>query len=188
MSVCHPFVTRRGVLAVSSILLVAVSFSVSPLMEAQVSETGSIGGFEAKFLDVNGVRTRYYEVGEGEPMVLVHGSGFSGSASANTWVPVLGYLGERFHVFAPDKLASGMTGNPEEDRDYSLEGEVRHMVEFIRTLGLDEIHLIGQSRGAGLALLLSVEHPEMIKTLVLVDSETASPTVGDYNERRMTAR
>ena len=86
-------------------------------------------------------------------MVLVHGSGFSGSASANTWVPVLGSLGERFHVFAPDKLASGMTGNPEEDRDYSLEGEVRHMVQFIRTLGLDEIHLIGQDRGAHLVEL-----------------------------------
>lgn len=163
-------------------------FSVGQLSLAQVSETGSIGGYEAKFLDVGGVRTRYYEVGQGEPMVLVHGSGFSGSASANTWVPVLPYLGERFHVFAPDKLASGMTGNPEEDRDYSLEGEMHHMVAFIRTLGFDEIHLVGQSRGAGLTLLLSVEHPEMIKTLVLVNSETASPPVGDYNERRLAAR
>ena len=157
-------------------------------IQAQVSETGSIGGFEAKFVDVNGVQTRFYEVGEGEPMVLVHGSGFSGSASANTWVPVLGDLGQRFHVFAPDKLASGMTDNPASDSEISLQGEVNHMVEFIRTLDFDQVHLVGQSRGAGLAFALSVQHPEMVETLVLVDSETASPPVGDYEERRNTAR
>ncbi|MDH3418640.1 MAG: alpha/beta hydrolase [Gammaproteobacteria bacterium] len=168
-----------------------VAMGLAALTQAgysQVSETGSIGGFEAKFIDVEGVRTRYYEVGQGEPMVLVHGSGFSGTASANTWVPVLADLGERFHVFAPDKLASGLTGNPKDPEDYSLEGEMRHMADFIRTLGLEQIHLVGQSRGAGLTLLLAVEHPDLIETLVLIDSETASPPVGDYNERRMAAR
>ncbi len=185
MTVKRLFSVRHG----GAMALVAFSLAVSVQAgHAQVSETGSIGGFEAKFIDANGVSTRYYEVGQGEPMVLVHGSGFSGTASANTWVPVLADLGERFRVFAPDKLASGMTGNPEDPEDYSLEGEVRHMVEFIRTLGLEQIHLVGQSRGAGLTLLLAVEHPELIKTLVLIDSETASPPVGDYNERRMVAR
>ena len=189
MSVVSSALRKSGERSIALLLtLSGAFFLVAQLANAQISETASIGGFQAKFLDVNGVRTRYYEVGQGEPMVLVHGSGFSGSASANTWVPVLADLGERFRVFAPDKLASGMTGNPKDDGDYSLEGEVRHMVEFIRTLGFDEIHLIGQSRGAGLAFLLSVQHPEMVKTLVLVDSETASPPVGDYNERRTTAR
>lgn len=162
--------------------------AVGPIANAQVSDTGSIGGYETQFIDAGGVRTRYYEVGEGEPMVLVHGSGFSGGASANTWVPVLGALGERFHVYAPDKLASGMTGNPDDPADYSLEGEVRHMLAFMDSLGLERIHLVGQSRGAGLTLLLAVEHPERIETLVLIDSETAAPPVGDYNERRMAAR
>ena len=169
-------------------ILAALGLAISATTGvAQVSETGSIGGFEAKFIDVNGIRTRYYEVGQGEPMILVHGSGFSGSASANTWVPVLADLGERFHVYAPDKLASGMTDNPPDDRDISLEGEVRHMVEFIRTLGHDSVHLVGQSRGGGLTFLLSVEHPEMVRTHVIVDSETAAPEVGDYEERREAA-
>jgi len=169
-------------------ILIAIFLWMPQSLLAQVSETGSIGGFEAKFIDVNDVRTRYYEVGDGEPMVLVHGSGFSGSASANTWLPVLSDLSERFYVFAPDKLASGMTDNPADDRDISLDGEVRHMVEFIQTLGFDQVHLVGQSRGAGLAFALAVRHPEMVETLVLVDSETASPPVGDYEARRNVAR
>ena len=177
--------TNRRVIA---FLLTCSSFLFALFSHAQVSETGSIGGYEAKFLDVNGVRTRYYEVGQGEPMLLVHGGGFSGSSSANTWVPVLGDLGERFRVFAPDKLSSGMTDNPADDADISLQGEVRHMVEFIHTLGLDPVHLVGQSRGAGLAFLLAFENPELIRTLVLIDSETAAPPVGDYDQRRSTAR
>lgn len=178
-------VRNRRVGMITSILSALL---LSAFSNAQVSETGSIGGFEAKFLDVNGVRTRYYEVGQGEPMLLVHGGGFSGSSSANTWVPVLGDLGDRFRVLAPDKLASGMTDNPASDLDISLHGEVRHMVGFIRTLGLEQVHLVGQSRGAGLAFLLAYEHPELVRTLVLIDSETASPPVGDYNERRTSAR
>lgn len=176
---------RRHSLLVGSVTITLAALTQSGA--AQVSETGSIGGYQAKFIDVDGIRTRYYEVGQGEPMVLVHGSGFSGSASANTWVPVLGKLADRFHVYAPDKLGSGMTDNPRDDRDISLEGEVRHMVEFIHALGYDSVHLIGQSRGGGLTFLLSVEHPDMVRTHVIVDSETAAPEVGDYMERREAA-
>ena len=39
---------------------------------------------QARFVDVDGIRTRYYEAGRGEPMVLIHGSRFSPWGSANT--------------------------------------------------------------------------------------------------------
>jgi len=149
-----------------------------------VGPNGENGGYTAKFADINGVRTRYYEEGSGEPMLLVHGSGFAGTASANTWVPVLGLLAERFHVYAPDKLASGMTGNPKSDDDLNIRGEVQHMVDFIQTMKLAPVHLIGQSRGGGLAFLLAVNHPELVKTLVIVDSSTAAPGAGDDRSNR----
>ena len=56
------------------------------------------GGLQAKFIDAGGVRTRYYDQGNGEPMVLVHGTGFSGVASANTWSLNIPGLSARFHV------------------------------------------------------------------------------------------
>jgi 2-hydroxy-6-oxonona-2,4-dienedioate hydrolase len=143
------------------------------------AENGSVQGFEAKFVDIDGIRTRYYEVGKGEPMVLVHGSGFTGTASANTWSLNLGGLGERFHVFAADKLASGMTDNPTSDEDFTIRAEVEHMYQFILAMGLDQIHLVGQSRGGGLVFLLAALHPEIIKTLVIIDSSTAAPPAGD---------
>jgi len=149
-----------------------------------LAANGSIGAYEAKFTDVNGIRTRYYEAGEGEPLFLVHGSGFTGTASANTWYRNLPGLADHFHVYAADKLASGMTDNPENDEDFTIAAEVEHMYQFIRTMGHDSIHLIGQSRGAGLAFLLAEKYPQIIQTLVLVDSGTASPPAGDDRPNR----
>jgi len=152
--------------------------------DAEVGPNGENGGFTARFIDVKGVRTRYYDEGSGDPLVLVHGSGFSGTASANTWSLNIAGFAKQFHVYAPDKLASGMTGNPQSDDDLNIRGEVQHMYDFVRALGLDRIHLVGQSRGGGLVFLFTAAHPEMVRTLVIVDSATASPPAGDDRPNR----
>ena len=64
-------------------------------------------------------------------MLLCHGMGWAACFGADTWVPVLAGLGERFQVFAPDKLASGMTDNPLSAADYTIEAQVAHMYGFI---------------------------------------------------------
>jgi|RhiMethySRZTD1v2_1073278.scaffolds.fasta_scaffold18286_3 2-hydroxy-6-oxonona-2,4-dienedioate hydrolase len=144
----------------------------------------NIGGLQAKFIDAGGVRTRYYDEGSGEPIVLVHGTGFSGVASANTWSLNIPGLSTRFHVYAPDKLASGLTDNPRSDDDLNIRGEVIHLYAFVKALGLTRFHLVGQSRGGGAAFLFAVAHPEMVKTLVIVDSATVAPVAGDDRDKR----
>lgn len=147
------------------------------------SKPADVPGLVSKFADVQAlggtIRTRYYEAGSGEPMVLAHGGGWAGYYSANTWSKNIPGLAQRYHVFAPDKLAAGMTDNPPNDKDFNIQGEVEHMYQFIQTMKLGKVHLVGQSRGAGLALLLTVAHPEIVRTLVLVDSATISPEVGN---------
>ncbi|HEY1481339.1 MAG TPA: hypothetical protein VGF19_01340, partial [Candidatus Acidoferrum sp.] len=120
--------TQRTLKAASLVILLS-SIAVSSVSAATPNQDGSIAGLHAKFIDVRGVKTRYYEMGEGEPLVLVHGEGWSGHSSANTWSKNLPGLAKRFHVFAPDKLASGMTGNPLDDKDYNIQGEVEHMYQ-----------------------------------------------------------
>lgn len=179
-----------------------MSTAGSPNVPAAASQS-AIGGLEPKFVSVlppahlrenetptkQGIRTRYYEAGskQSEPMVLVHGGGWSGYDSANIWSKNISALGERFHVFAPDKLGSGMTNNPPAAvaraaavqrfsfGDYTIQGEVEHIYEFVRTLRLGRIHLVGQGRGGGCALYLTVAHPEIVKTLTIVDSANAAP-------------
>lgn len=145
----------------------------------RVSKTASVGGLEAKFVDVKGVRTRYYEYGMGEPMVLVHGGGRGTTSSANNWSPVIPLLAKRFHVFAVDKSAAGMTGNPKDDSDLSPEGEVKHMYEFIQAMKLGQVHLVGHSSGGALVFYLATEHPGIVKTLTVIAHGPGMPSAGE---------
>lgn len=151
----------------------AVSFAAPA--RCALSADGEIAGLNAKFVDVNGIRTRYYEMGQGEAIVLVHGGGWSGYASANEWSKNIPGLARRFHVYAPDKLGSGMTDNPKDDNDYNLQGGIDHLYQFILTLKLGKVHLVGSAQGGGDVLFLALEHPEVVKSLVISDSMTAAP-------------
>ena len=148
---------------------------------AVVEPDGGIDGLKPKFVDVpvfgTTIRTRYFEAGSpaSDPLVLIHGEGWSGHSSANVWSKNIPELGQQFHVFAADKLASGMTGNPPEDKYYNILGEVEHMYQFIQTMKLGRVHLAGQSRGGGCAFFLTYYHLETVRTLTVCDSLTAAP-------------
>jgi len=158
-------------------LLATAIFSHAALAEVEVSPTASIGGYEARFVDVNGIRTRYYEAGSGEPLLLLHGAPWGGVASANTWVDNFDTLSKHFHVYAPDRIGAGLTDNPKTDDDYNEVAMHQHMRDFIRTMKLEPVHVVAHSLG-GLSLYMAVEEPELVKTMVLVASTHASPSVG----------
>ena len=178
----NPVSSRIPIMAlVFAVLLLSVR-EVPPVHGGEVSPSGSVGGQEAKFIDVNGARTRYYDVGSGEVILLVHGARPSGTSSANTWVPILSGLGKSFRVLAPDRLGHGMTENPK--GDYSVTAEMEHLYGFLKVIGISSFHIIGQSTGAYHAARITLEHPEMVKTLVVCDSATLSLPVGNVEERR----
>lgn len=156
--------------------------TTAPLQAPPASESASVGGHEAKFIDVDGARTRYYDVGSGEVILLVHGARPSGTSSANTWTPILTPLGKRFRVLAPDRLGHGMTENPK--GDYSVTAEMEHLYHFLKVMGVEKFHVMGQSTGAYHAARMTLERPELVKTLVICDSATLSPPVGNLEERR----
>lgn len=148
-------------------------FSPGAQARAELTTNGEIAGLTARFADINGIRTRYYEMGQGEPIVLIHGGGWSGHSSANIWSKDIPLFAKRFHVFAPDKVGSGMTANPADDNDFNLQGEVDHIYDFIRAMNLGMVHLVGQGRGGDCAFFLALQHPDVVRDLVLVDTNIA---------------
>jgi 2-hydroxy-6-oxonona-2,4-dienedioate hydrolase len=140
---------------------------------------GEINGLHASFIDVDGVRTRYYDYGQGEPIVLVHGGFISGSSTANNWSRNIPELAEHYRVIAVDRLAQGMTGNPKDGMDFTNEAVTQHLYGFVRALNLDRIHLVGHSSGGGIAFYLAVEHPELVKTLTVLSSGPEMPPAGE---------
>jgi 2-hydroxy-6-oxonona-2,4-dienedioate hydrolase len=127
------------------------------------------------FVEVDGIRTRYYEDGTGEPLVLFSGGEFASLYSLDAFSLNLPALARHFRVIAVDKLGQGHSDNPKTDADYSVAALLRHTVGFLRALGIQNAHLGGHSRGAWLVARVALEHPELAKTLVLVDTSTLAP-------------
>ena len=134
-----------------------------------------------KFVDVGGVRTRYVEKGDGDIVVLFHGGNFGAATSADAiedWGRTIDDLAQWGHVFAIDKLGQGYTGNPKTDDDYTMDAVVKHAHQTLRTLGIEGAHLIGHSRGGYLTCRLTVDYPELVKSCIIVDSNTCAPGTG----------
>jgi 2-hydroxy-6-oxonona-2,4-dienedioate hydrolase len=133
---------------------------------------------DAQFIDVDGVRTRYFEKGEGDAMILVHG-GQPSAADFNAWEWQQNFdgLAEHFRVFALDRIGQGYTDNPADLDAYTnyYPLVVEHLHGFIRALGLERVHLVGHSQGGWPVTRLALDHPELVASLVIVDSTMVAP-------------
>lgn len=119
-----------------------------------------------KSITAGGVRTNYHEAGQGQPVILIHGSGPGVSAWSN-WRLAIPALAERLHVFAYDQLGFGYSELPTE-HTYGLERWTAHLLNFMDAVGVAQAHLIGNSMGAAVALATAVTHPERVGKLVLM--------------------
>ena len=133
-----------------------------------------------KFIDVDGIRTRYFEAGTGPVIVLFHGGHFGSHDAADCaedWSLNFDGLAEWFHVYAVDKIGQGFTDNPQRDEDYTMAMVVQHAFGFLKALGLRKVHPVGHSRGAYLVARLVLEHPELFDSCILVDTNTLAPGI-----------
>ena len=126
----------------------------------------------AKFVTVNGIKTRYFEGGSGETLVLISGGSFGSYYSADHWSLNFDDLCERFHVYAFDKLGMGFTDNPKSDAEYTMSAVIDHTYGFIHAMGIGSATVVGHSRGALPAARMAVDYPDMIKALIILPSST----------------
>lgn len=132
----------------------------------------------AKWLDVDGIRTRYFDQGTGERVAFFHGGNVGAPVEASTaqvWDMTLPPLSTQFNCIAVDRLGQGFTDNPKSDADYTMHASVQHAAAFLRTLDRAPYHLVGNSRGAYLVCRLALENPDLVKSCVLVSTSTLSP-------------
>jgi 2-hydroxymuconate-semialdehyde hydrolase len=122
----------------------------------------------ANTIDVHGIATNYHDEGEGPVVLLIHGSGPGVSAWAN-WRLTLPPLAKRFRAIAPDVLGFGYTERPA-GVPYDVDSWVRHLTGLLDALGIDEVSVVGNSFGGGLALRLALTEPQRVRRLVLMGS------------------
>lgn len=119
-------------------------------------------------IDVAGVATNVHVAGDGDPVLLLHGSGPGVSAWAN-WRLTIPVLARCFRVIAPDIVGFGFTDRPEQVT-YDLDTWTSHALGVLDTLGIERAHVVGNSFGGSLALSLAIRHPDRVGRLVLMGS------------------
>lgn len=120
------------------------------------------------FIDVDGINTNYHDCGNGDPVILLHGSGPGVSAWAN-WRLNMNEIGKRNRVIAPDIVGFGFTQRPE-NNNYSMNLWVNHIISFMDKLGIETASIVGNSFGGALALALAVKFPKKVHKLILMGS------------------
>jgi pimeloyl-ACP methyl ester carboxylesterase len=113
---------------------------------------------------VNGIRYYYEITGQGEPVLLLHGGLFS----IAMYGQIRAELAKTRQVIAVDLHGHGRTALGK--RPIRLIDEGADMAGFVRSLGYRQLDVVGHSMGGGIAFQLAIQHPELVRRLVLVST------------------
>ncbi|MEA5569655.1 alpha/beta hydrolase [Calothrix sp. UHCC 0171] len=119
------------------------------------------------------------EVGEGIPVIFLHGSWNEGSQ----WVPIMESLSREFHCLTPDLLGFGESEIP--DIHYSIDLQVECLAEFLQALRLENVYLVGHSLGGWVAASYALKYPDNVKGLVLLAPEGVATEVTEKHLKQM---
>ncbi len=124
----------------------------------------SEGPLEATF-ESDGVTLHYYTIGQGDPLVLLHG--FTATAEANWFLPgIAAELAEHHRVVAIDHRGHGKSGKPHDPAQYGAQ-MVRDVVNLLDHLEIEKADVAGYSMGAFITLKLLTVAPERVDSAVL---------------------
>jgi non-heme chloroperoxidase len=112
-----------------------------------------------------GVSVHYVDRGSGTPVVFIHGGG----RDYRYWDRHLAPFAERYRVVAYSRRYAPPNDNAPMVPDYSAVVDAADLVALVRRLDLGAAHFIGASIGGVAALFLAVQHPELVRSLVLAE-------------------
>jgi pimeloyl-ACP methyl ester carboxylesterase len=137
-----------------------------------------------KHFDANGVKIRYTDQGQGEPVVLVHG--FGANLEVQWDLPgIIKALARDHRVIALDVRGHGKSGKPHDPKKYGAE-MAEDVVRLLDHLKIKKAHVVGYSMGAMITARLLVAHPDRLLTATLGGAGPArqgNPEMARFVER-----
>ena len=120
------------------------------------------------------VTYRVHSTGESSPTALLflHGSG-PGATGTSNWKAVIEELGERYFCLAPDMIGFGDSEHPV-DPPSGMKAfnvlQAETLWQLLDKLGVDQVHLIGNSMGGMISIRMALAQPERVETMLLMGS------------------
>lgn len=118
----------------------------------------------ATFVQVEGTRVRYLDVGQGPPVVLIHGF----ASSIENWVSVIPELKKHHRVLALDLRGFGWSDRP--NVDYSPAAQAKLLKALLDERGVQQAAIVAHSWGSSVALAFALAYPERVSRLALYDA------------------
>ena len=119
--------------------------------------------FEDEQSHARRVRVRYKTLGEGPPLVLVHGL----MTSSYSWRFVLEPLSRKYRVFVPDLIGSGATDKPA-DLVYSVGNVARFLAAYVQEIAKEPVYLVGNSLGGLYSVRALLDDERLARRFVLM--------------------
>ena len=116
------------------------------------------------YFEHDGCSLHYEEYGRGDPVLLVHGLG----SSCRDWEYQIPALAAQYRVIAVDVRGHGRSDKPHER--YSIPGFSADIEALLDHLQPGPMHLVGLSMGGMIGFQLAVDHPQLLKSLTIVNS------------------
>lgn len=122
--------------------------------------------YEGKFVEFDGIKAHYYDIGEGDPVIFLHGGG-PGASGLSNYRRNVGPLSKGYRAIVPDLPGFGETENK------LAPGAVFDaMGQFVRgfmdAIGVQSADFVGNSMGGGTALNVALRAPERARKLILM--------------------
>jgi len=149
--------TPRGRL-IFIILFASILISGIPAVYAQTVPTSGIA-------EVNGTRLYYEMAGNGHPLVLIHG----GAVDSRAFDDQFEEFARHYQVVRYDLRGTGRSGD--RDKPFSNTEDLYGLLQYLK---ISTAYLLGISRGGGFAYDFTLDHPEMVKALILVSSNLSA--------------
>src|SRR5690606_2207883 len=116
---------------------------------------------QGKFIEINGSRIHYYEVGTGRPILMIHGLGGHHHQFRK---PVIDAFGPGYHLIALDREGSGHSTRAQ-GRTGRIPEQAALVRDFIEAMKLDKPLLVGHSLGGTVALQTAIDYPNHVAGL-----------------------
>ncbi len=158
-------------LALLAFVIVPTASAEDAKLSRSYGDNAAAGGY-AK---INGI-SMYYEVyGDGEPLLLIHGSGQSIASMKHQ----IEFFADRYRVVVADSRAHGKSGMGEKQMTY------RQMASdwagLASHLELGPVRLVGWSDGGNIGLLMGLLYPEVIDRLAVMGANMRPDTTAVYD-------
>ena len=137
--------------------------------------------FPEHFLEVQGTKVRYFDLGQGPALVLIHGLG----GAAINWFRNVDALSRKCRVIALDLPSFGKSETPEVSADeISYDYFTSFLKDFLDQLKVRKTILVGNSMGGGIGVDFTLKFPQKVERLVVVDGSGLGQEISSYKMLR----